>query len=382
VTALHAARALQERIAVRSDEMEAVRRLPADLAAELARAGLFRIAMPKSLGGDELPPADIVRVIEAVAEADASAGWCVMIGSTTAVSLAWLPYEVAAGMVTDPDVITGGVFAPMGRAEVLGDHYKVSGRWSWASGSANCRWLFGGCTVWDSGAMRTLPGGRPDARMMVMPAEKVELIDSWYAAGLKGTGSGDMQVTDLAVPLDHSLSLISDPPVETGALYLFPVFGLLALGIAGAASGNARAALDALKAGLAGRRPQGSTRSAAERATVQVEYAKAEALLTGARALLFETLERAWEGAERNGEVPMEMRARLRLAATNMVRSAADVTRIAYDLGGGSALYLESPLQRRFRDAHAMTQHMMVQPATYEMAGRVLLGLPTDASLL
>jgi alkylation response protein AidB-like acyl-CoA dehydrogenase len=285
-------------------------------------------------------------------------------------------------MVADADVITGGVFAPMGKAHVEGDHYRVSGRWSWASGSANCRWLFGGCVVHENGAPRLLPGGRPDTRMMVMPREQVELIDSWHAAGLKGTGSGDMAVKDLSVPLSHSVSLVADKPVEAGPLYLFPVFGLLALGIAGAASGNARAALEALKAGLSGRRPAGSSRSAAERATVQVEFAKAEALLSSARALLFETLERAWAVATSEGEVTLETRARLRLAATHMVRTAADVTRIAYDLGGGSALYLESPLQRRFRDAHAMTQHMMVQPATYELAGRVLLGQPVDASML
>jgi alkylation response protein AidB-like acyl-CoA dehydrogenase len=191
-----------------------------------------------------------------------------------------------------------------------------------------------------------------------------------------------MRVTDLMVPVDHSVSLVADRPVEPGRLYLFPVFGLLALGIAGAASGNARAALEALKDGLSSRRPAGSSRSAAERATVQEAFAKAEALLTGARALLFETLDRAWDSAGSAGEVTLEMRARLRLAATHMVRTAADVTRIAYDLGGGSALYLESPLQRRFRDAHAMTQHMMVQPATYELAGRVLLGQPVDAAML
>jgi alkylation response protein AidB-like acyl-CoA dehydrogenase len=108
----------------------------------------------------------------------------------------------------------------------------------------------------------------------------------------------------------------------------------------------------------------------------------AEARLSAARALLFETVEAAWATATARGDVGLETRARLRLAATHMVRTAADVTRTAYDLGGGSALYLESPLQRRFRDAHAMTQHVMVQPATLELAGRVLLGLATDAALL
>jgi alkylation response protein AidB-like acyl-CoA dehydrogenase len=381
VTALESARALGAEIAARAAEMEEARRLPADLAAKMAQAGLFRIAMPRSLGGAELPPADIVRVIEAVALADASAGWCVMIGATTNLSLAWLPHDVAAKVTADSDSITGGVFAPMGRAAREGGHWRVSGRWSWASGSANCRWLFGGCLMTEGGKPVLLADGRPDTRMLLMPREAVELIDTWQVAGLKGTGSGDMAVTDLAVPLDHCVSL-SGPAVEPGALYLFPVFGLLALGIAGVASGNARAALDAVKAALSARRPLGSQKSAAERAMVQVEIATAEARLSAARALLFETLEGAWQAANAAGAVDLETRARLRLAATHMVRTAADITRTAYDLGGGAALFLENPLQRRFRDAHAMTQHVMVQPATLELAGRVLLGLPTDASLL
>lgn len=376
------ARSFQPAIAARVDEIETVRRLPADLAAGMAKAGLFRIALPKSLGGHELPPADIVATIEAVAEADASVGWCLMIGSTTNLSIAWLPHETAAAIFADPATITGGVFAPMGKAVVEGGHYRVSGRWSWCSGSANCHWLFGGATIHENGELRTLPGGRPDARMMIMPRADVDLLDTWHAAGLKGTGSGDMAVKDLLVPQERSVSLVADKPVEQGALYLFPVFGMLALGIAGVASGNARAALDALKSGLAARRPMGSTKSAAERATVQVEYARADAMLSAARALLFDTLHAAWETARQTGDVGLQTRARLRLAATHMVRTAADVTRMAYDLGGGSALYLESPLQRRFRDAHAMTQHMMVQPGTYELAGRVLLGLPTDVSML
>lgn len=368
-------------IAARAAEMEEARRLPADLAAKLAAEGLFRIAMPRSLGGAELPPADIVRVIESVAQADASAGWCVMIGATTNLSLAWLPHDVAAKVTADSDSITGGVFAPMGRAERVGDHWQVSGRWSWASGSANCQWLFGGCVMTEGGKPILLEGGRPDSRMLLMPRDAVELIDTWQVAGLKGTGSGDMAVNGLAVPLDHCVTLTA-APVEQGALYLFPVFGLLALGIAGVASGNARAALDAVKAALSARRPLASAKSAAERPTVQVEVARAEALLSAARALLFETLETAWETARSSGEVDLETRARLRLAATHMVGTAAYVARIAYELGGGAALFLENPLQRRFRDAHAMTQHVMVQSATNELAGRVLLGLPTDASLL
>ncbi len=382
MTPLDAARALGPAIASRSDEYEAVRRLPADLATTMADAGLFRIALPASLGGHELPPAQIVEVIEAVATADASVGWCLMIGSTTTLTAAYLPHDVAGDIFSDPAVITGGVFAPMGKAVVEGDHYRVNGRWQWGSGSANCSWLCGGAQIFEDGELRKLPSGAPDHRMMIFPRSEVELIDTWHSAGLKGTGSGDLAVRDALVPKARSVSLIVDKPVERGALYLFPAFGLLALGIAGVASGNARAALDDAKILLAGKKLPGSGRTAADRAMAQVTVAQAEASLRAARALLFDAIGSAWDLARSTGEMDTTTRANLRLAATHMVRTAADVTRHAYDLGGGASVFLSNSLQRRFRDAHTMTQHMMVSPATWELTGRVLLGLPTDASTL
>ena len=379
---LETVRALSAGIAARSDEFEAARRLPADLAATLAAAGLFRIALPASLGGLELPPAEIVETIEALAMADASVGWCLMIGATTTLTAAYLPRSLAAEIFADPAVITGGVFAPMGKAVVEGEHYRVSGRWQWGSGSANCSWLLGGAQVFEGGELRKLPNGAPDHRMMIFPRAEVELIDTWHSAGLKGTGSGDFSVTDVLVPRARSTSLIVDKPIEPGALYVFPAFGLLALGIAGVASGNARAALETAKAMLVAKKLPGSQRTAADRAMAQVTVAQAEASLQAARALLFAAIGSAWRTAQSTGAMDIPTRARLRLAATHMVRTAADVARQAYDLGGGASVFLSNSLQRRFRDAHTMTQHMMVSPATYELAGRVLLGLPTDASTL
>lgn len=373
---------LAPRIAARAEEIEAARRLPADLAAELASAGLFRMIVPRSLGGLEMPPDEVVATIEAVAAADASVGWCLMIAATTGLTSAYLPRAVAAEVFADPNLITGGVFAPMGKAVVEGDHYRVSGRWSWGSGTANCGWIVGGAMIVENGAVRLLPNGQPDHRMMMFPRDAVELIDTWQSAGLKGTGSGDFAVKDVRVPRERSVSLIVDTPVEPGALYAFPAFGLLALGVAGVASGNARSALDEVKTALASKRAPGSKRTAAERGAVQVEIARAEASLRAARALLYASLAEAWDRAQADGAIDTATRADLRLAATHMTRTAAAVTRDAYDLGGGAALYLSNPLQRRFRDAHAMTQHLMVGPATYELTGRVLLGLETDASTL
>ena len=160
-------RALSPELAARAAEMEEVRRLPADLAAKLAKAGVFRMITPKSFSGLELTPHDFVETVEAVATANASAGWCAMIGATTAMNAAYMDPATAGEIYSDPDIITGGVFAPMGKAVDEGDHYRVSGRWQWGSGSANCTWLCGGCTIWENGEMKRLASGAPDARMMV-----------------------------------------------------------------------------------------------------------------------------------------------------------------------------------------------------------------------
>ena len=225
-------------IAARAADTEQQRRLPADLAAEMAQAGLFRMLVPRAMGGGEVDVAAMFAVLEQLGRADAATGWCVMIGGTTALISAWLPEAHAREIWADPDVITGGVFAPMGRAAVDGDDYVVTGRWSWGSGSANCSWLLGGAVVTDGGEMQRLPGGGPDHRMMVMRRSEVELIDTWDALGMRGTGSGDLAASNVRVPRGRSVSFITDTPRETGALYRFAPFGLLALGIAAVASGN------------------------------------------------------------------------------------------------------------------------------------------------
>ena len=184
--------ALLSTIAARAADTESQGRLPADLAAEMAQAGLFRLLVPKSLGGAETDVATLFTTLEQLGRADAATGWCVMIGGTTALISAWLPLEHASEIWADSNVITGGVFAPMGRATVDGDNFNVSGRWAWGSGSANCRWLLGGAVIMDGAELRRLPNGAPDHRMMVMRRSEVELIDTWDALGLRGSGSGEI----------------------------------------------------------------------------------------------------------------------------------------------------------------------------------------------
>lgn len=376
------ARSLAPALRERADEIERHRTLPADLAGTLARAGLFRTLLPRRYGGLECAPADALASMEAIGRGDASAGWCTMIGATAAMSAGWLEPALAARIHADPETVTAGVFAPIGRAVVDGDDYLVTGRWPWFSGHAHCRWLSAGCTIVEDGRVRTLPNGMPDARMVFFPAEAATRLDGWHVSGLCGTGSGEVAVEGLRVPRAHSVSLMTDAPREPGPLYRMPPFGLLAQGIAAVMVGNALGAIDDLVALAQAKTPQGSRRTLAERAGAQAELARAEAALRSARAYCVDAVGEAWRRAQAGDGPDLRERAALRLSATHATRTAADVARAMHDLGGGTAVYLSSPLQRRFRDAHVGTQHAMVSAATLELAGRVLMGLPTDATML
>ncbi|MEO1473537.1 MAG: acyl-CoA dehydrogenase family protein [Pseudomonadota bacterium] len=379
---LSGARALDAEVRARAEEMDEARRLPEDLARKLAEIGVFRMVTPSYLGGLEMTPREIVETVEQLAMSNASVGWCGMIAATTAMNAAYMDKDTAAEIYSDPMAITGGVFAPMGKAEVDGEDYIVSGRWQWGSGSANCSWLCGGSLVFENGDMRRLPSGAPENRMMVFPRADAELIDTWHVAGLKGTGSGDIAVDAIRVPKPRSVSLTADKPVAEGALYAFPAFGLLSLGVAAVGMGNARGAIDAFVELATAKKSQGSKKTLSERQIIQADVAKMEASLRSARAYLFDEIDRTWDVAQFEGEIPLERRAKLRLACTHMTRTGAEICRMAYDLGGGAALFLENDLQRRFRDAHAATQHIVTAPATYELTGRILLGLPTDGAMV
>lgn len=376
-------RELTEPTAAATECMERERHMPASLAQALAGTGMYRVLRPEAIGGLECDPALALQAFEAAGQINASLGWCAMIGATSGIYSAYLDPEVARLVYgSGNEVLTAGVFAPMGQAVVDGPDYIVTGHWKWASGSRNCQWLNGGCTVIEAGELRKLPNGAPEIRAMMFPAEDVELIDTWHTMGLCGTGSVDMKAQAVRVPRARSVSLLADRPRHEGALYVFPVFGLLAMGIAAVASGNARAALDDFIAFAAGARTAGSRKPLADRGTAQAAIAQAEAQYRSARAFLFDEVAQSWTLAQRDRRIPVDHRARLRLAATHMTRTAAEVVRTVHELAGGAVIFNEHAQQRRLRDAQTITAHMMTAPASYELAGRVLFGLPTDDTVL
>jgi alkylation response protein AidB-like acyl-CoA dehydrogenase len=358
---------------------ERERALPHALVEELRATGLMRAGAPTELGALEAAPATALSGAERIARGDASAGWCVSIAVTSSLLSAYLPEQGAVEIFGDPSTVAAGVWAPRGKATAVEGGVRVSGRWSFCSGISHSEWLFAGCVLDDEAQAGA---GGQEVRVVALPTAELEILDTWHTSGLCGTGSHDALAENLFVPDHRVLSLLGTAPRLDAPLYRFPIFGYFALSIAAAALGNARGAIDELRELALGKTAQGSSRVLAERPATQAALGEAEGALRAARALYYCAIEEAWEAAQQEGPVSEALRLGLRLAATHAVRTSADVARAMYDLGGGTAIYEDSPLQRRFRDAHAATAHFQVNPATWELAGRLLLGLPTKTAQL
>jgi indole-3-acetate monooxygenase len=368
--------ALAAEITARSAEVEAARRLPADLAHRLAEAGLFRIMVPKEYGGAELHLIESVRVIEEVSRLDGSVGWCVMIGGSTGVLGGFLPERWAREIyAANPNVITAGATAPTAKATAVDGGYLVSGRWQWGSCVENCQWVCGAAVVHEDDEVRKLENGMPDARLMIFTADQVEVLDTWNASGLRGTGSHDFQVSRALVPDDRAIILGVSPPAVHRPLYGVPILATLGVVVCAVALGIARRAIDELIELGARKRPMGSLRLLLESSAVQERVAEAEAALRSARAFLFEAIEDAWAFSAAGEPLPLVEYTNLRVAAAHAAWQSAKAVDLMYHAGGGSSVHMTSPLQRCFRDVHVVTQHQRVNAKVFSIAGRLYAGL-------
>lgn len=351
-----------------AEATEAARALAPELARQLADAGMFSMFVPKDIGGAQLTPLEGNARLQVLAMHDAASAWVSMIGATAALGSAFIKPDTSQEMFASPSRITCGIFAPNGRALQDGDDYIVSGRWAWASGSANADYLGLGCLA------QAPEDEKPSVRLLMIPREQVIFHDTWHTMGLCGTSSGDVEVDQIRVPVAHSYSIATDTPWTQDPLYKMPYFGFLATGVGAVALGNARAALDDFIELAMAKTPMGNSRTLAERSGVQASLAEAEALWRSADAFYWQTLRDTWDAVEGGHAITPEQRADLRLISTHAVRVCVQVVRQMHDLAGGTSVYKTSAIQRRLRDSETMTQHMIANAATYEMIGRVRLG--------
>lgn len=355
-----------------AERIEHERRLPPDLLSALHGEKLFRLLLPKTYGGEEVDPPTFFETIMAAAACDGSTAWCLCQANGCAMTAAYLEPTVAREIWgDDPE----GVLAwGPGKSEVtIGDDgYRVSGKWSFASGSRHATWLGGHSILTGS-------DGEPVRRTMLFPATSVEMLDIWNVIGLRGTASDAYTVTDVFVRHDHSVS--RDNPAERRCdrpLYWLPTTNLYATGFSATALGIARAMIEDFKDIAQTKLPRRATQVLRESSVVQAEVALSEARLGSARAYMLTEIAEVWEDVKSRGELTRDSRARVRLASTYAIQEAKIVADTVYDAAGATAIFADTPFERRFRDIHTVTQQIQGRKAHFETVGAFMLGLEVD----
>jgi indole-3-acetate monooxygenase len=379
---LHAAIAMAAEIQTAGDEIERERRLPQSVVKALKEAGVFGMAMPRSWGGPELDVLTQFRVIEALGMADGSVGWCAMINCDGGYMTAFLDQDVARAMYSDIQVGTAATASPTGQAERVPGGYRVSGNFPFASGCRHCEWVWLGCIVVDAGNPCLDSNGVPETRQCFVNLSRCEIRDTWYTTGLRGTGSNDLRLTDVFVEAGHTFSF-QDPALikRPGPLYAFPF--TFAAKASAPALGIARRAITALIDTASNKTARRYT--VAERLEppkmmrddvfVQEAVGRAETMLTSARAYQFAVMGDLWTTMANRREPTPSQVAHFTTAPTHVIGVCVDVVQLVCKAAGGTAVYQKGPFDRCLRDILTMNQHLVATLRTYEMAGRLLLGL-------
>jgi alkylation response protein AidB-like acyl-CoA dehydrogenase len=376
ISAPDRARALQPLLDSHGPEIDRRRELTDEVVDALFGQDLLRLLLPKSLGGQEIHLLDFCKTTETVAWADASAGWFVNQSNvSSASSAAAMSHEVAAAIFNGPRAgLAWGAIHGNSKAVRVDGGYRLTGTWSFASGSRHTKWIGAHSAVQNSDDMPHMRYGQTDVRSFLFLREKAKIIDDWHVLGLRGTGSDTYSVSDLFIPDEHAPHREApEERREDGPLYTIRSTLLYAVGFCGVTLGLARRMLETYVALARGRHSRVSPSAMANSTAVQREIGQLEAKLSAARAFLHEVVCQTYDAASA-GDLDVDKRMRLRLATTYGMNEATDVSISCYRGAGTAAILDSAPFERRFRDAMSASQHAQAMLPLIEMVGRHIIG--------
>lgn len=370
-------------LAAQAARIEALRELPADVVSALHEARLFRLALPRTLDGDEADLATLAQAAEIVAAADASTAWCLGQAAGCAMAAAYLRPDVARRVFGPSHAVLAWGAGAQGKAVAVDGGYRVTGSWMFASGSRHATWLGGHSKVFEvDGRPRLRADGRQLERTALFTREKARIDDNWQVVGLRGTGSDGYAVADLFVPDEETLD--REGPSErreTGTLFRFSGSLVYAAPFAGVMLGIARGSLNDLMVLATAKTPRGTASSLRDSPIFQSQTAQMEARLRAARTYHLQALTEVWNAVAAGQDLTLQRRIDMRLAATYAMNEGLEVVTAAYRAAGQNAIFDANPFERRLRDALAASQQVQARPTHFVTAGRCLLGLPPDTTM-
>ena len=383
-TLLARAEALIPTLRARVPEAEALRRIPDETIADLIESGLMRATLPARCGGSEVNYRTMMEIVALLARGCASTGWVYCNLASCTFKLALWPKE-AQDEIWDADkdaLLTGNLIFPCGKAQRVDGGYRLSGRWPFGSGVDHACANFFAAMV--EGAEP------PEFRLLLVPQGEYTVLDTWYAAGLRATGSNDVAVEDLFVPEHRTINAVDTRngaapgnAVNTGTVYRLPLVAMFFSWVGATVLGMAEAAVESYVDATRTRAAHYSGQRLAEFGTIHVKVAEARAAVATARRIYLGNCDEATAVAEAGALPDAETRARYRAEGAFAARLCCQAVDMIMAASGGGGIYDRNPLSRTFRDIHAGTAHITQtwdpNAVTY---GRLALGLETDNPLL
>jgi 3-hydroxy-9,10-secoandrosta-1,3,5(10)-triene-9,17-dione monooxygenase len=377
------ARALLPRLRDRAVRTEELRGLPPETERDLHDAGLFRIVQPRRVGGSELDYVALVDCAEMLGRADASVAWNLANLASHHWMLAMFDKRAQdAVWEKDPNVLIASSFIfPAGRAKKVDGGYRLRGSWPFSSGVASCDWNMLASVVSSDDEADGI-----EYRIFLVHKNDYGILDTWNAAGLRGTGSNDVEVRDafIAEPLTVAVSDLAGGPtpgsaVNPNALYALPVFSMFPYVLSGVALGNAQACLDDYVGVTRHRASTYNRTKLGDLQSTQIKIAEASAKIDAARLIMRSSCIEAMAEARRGHIQDMVTKTRLRRDGAYSVNLCTEAVSLLFAASGARGLFTTGVLQRQFRDAHAINSHLAFNfDAAGTNYGRVALGLPSE----
>ena len=361
---------------------ESSRRLSPAVWDAMHEAGLFGMMAPRAYGGLELEPVDAMRVWEAVARADASAAWNLVMNQAISTIVAWLPAASAREIMRDGPITVAGALNPPAAAQRVDGGWRITGQVPFGSGCHNAAWLAMPAVEMDGDQPKVDPEtGHPAPFGVLLPRAQATILDTWNTLGMRGTGSHDFAVRDLFVPDERTIPIgpLTNPaPGFEGPLYrMWPWSGVVGEG--SVSVGVAASAVEAAVELCRTKTPAYNATPLREQQLAQFQIGKAKARVEAARDTLHRAAAEAYDEVTRTGTLlSVAAKVRLQLALCFAAEACAEAVRYVNDAVGTSSVRLSQPFERHFRDAHVLMQHSDKSSARYASAGRLLFGLEND----
>lgn len=378
--AVERARALAPVLGERAARAEALRRLPDETLRDLFAAGLFGILQPARFGGSELDLCTFLEVGTELARGCPSSSWVYAVMECHFWIVSLYPAEAQHDVWGErPETLVSTSFAPSGESQRVEGGYRVRGRWPFSSGCDFAEWAILG------GMAPSLREGEPPERMwFLVPRRDYTILDDWFTMGLKGTGSKSLVVEEAFVP-DHRIVTMRElqvgkgpgRAVNPGPLYRVPLDVTLPVTFMGPTFGTALAAYETWRESSRKRfKPYAGTVQS-ESVAAQLRLAESYAQIEAARTLIRRDVDEVIRGLSEGHEPSTMQRARARLDIAYALKLCVEAVDRLFVASGGSSIYDQQPMQRHWRDMHAIAQHRALDwDDVAEQFARAELGLP------